>query len=103
MCEDYRAAATYDFELDEADFAQRHKIACPLLALWGNKGPLSRWYDVPAIWRDWANDVQAQPINSAHYLAEEAPDETYTALHAFFTNLRIERAVRNAQEFPVTD
>jgi haloacetate dehalogenase len=86
MCEDYRAAATYDFALDEADFAQHRKIACPLLALWGTRGPLARWYDVPAIWCDWANDVQGQAITSAHYLAEEAPDETYAALHAFFTS-----------------
>ena len=44
-----------------------------------------RWYDVLGIWRDWAVDVRGHAIDCGHYLAEEAPDETYAALHAFFT------------------
>ena len=39
ICEDYRAGATIDYELDEADRGVR-RIACPLLALWGEQGPL---------------------------------------------------------------
>jgi haloacetate dehalogenase len=84
MCEDYRAGATYDFALDEADRGTR-RIACPVLALWGRKGRLEEWYDVLAIWRDWADDVQGRAIDSGHYLAEEAPEETYAALHEFFS------------------
>ena len=83
MCEDYRAGATIDYALDEADYGHR-RIACPLLALWGRRGPLDAWYDVPAIWRDWADDVRGLAIDSGHYLAEEAPDATYAALAAFF-------------------
>ena len=83
MCEDYRAGATCDFALDEADRGRR-RIACPLLALWGAKGYMPKWYDVLAVWRDWADDVRGQEIDSGHYLAEEAPDETYTALREFF-------------------
>ena len=83
MCEDYRAGATYDFALDEADRGRR-RIACSLLALWGRKGRLEEWYDVLAIWRDWADDVQGRALDCGHYLPEEAPDETYAALRAFF-------------------
>ena len=36
-CEDYRAGATYDFALDEADRGKK-KIAAPLLALWAGRG-----------------------------------------------------------------
>ncbi|HLZ69411.1 MAG TPA: alpha/beta hydrolase [Dehalococcoidia bacterium] len=81
-CEDYRAGATLDTEYDAADLGKR-KIVCPLLALWGNKG--GRWSDrdVLAVWRDWADDVQGRPIASGHFLAEEAPDETYSALREF--------------------
>jgi haloacetate dehalogenase len=86
MCEDYRAGATYDFALDEADRGTR-RIACPMLALWGRKGRLEEWYDVLAIWRDWADDVRGRAIDSGHYLAEEAPEETYAELHAFFSEL----------------
>ena len=83
ICEDYRAGATFDFQLDEADRGKR-KIACPVLALWGSRGALQNWYDVLAIWRDWADDVSGRAIESGHYLAEEAPDETYAELRAFF-------------------
>ncbi|WP_046226357.1 alpha/beta fold hydrolase [Paenibacillus dauci] len=82
MCEDYRAGATIDCEIDEADFGQR-KIPCPVLALWGEQGSLPGWYDVLDVWRDWAEDVQGQGIKSGHYLPEEAPEETYQALYSF--------------------
>jgi haloacetate dehalogenase len=84
MCEDYRAGATADFAHDEADRGKR-RIACPLLALWSGREELEEWYDVLAIWRDWADDVRGRPLDCGHYLAEEAPDETYAELHAFFT------------------
>ena len=83
MCEDYRAGATYDFQLDEAERGQR-RIAAPLLALWGAKGMMPKWYDVLAVWRDWAESVQGLAIDCGHYLPEEAPEETYAALKAFF-------------------
>jgi haloacetate dehalogenase len=82
-CEDYRAGATYDFRLDEADREAGHRIRCPVLALWAGRGQLQQWYDVLGVWRDWADDVRGQPIDSGHYLAEEAPEATYAALREF--------------------
>lgn len=82
-CEDYRAAATYDFALDEADRG-RKKISAPLLALWAARGALPAWYDVLAVWRDWCDDVRGHPIDAGHFMAEEAPDATYAALREFF-------------------
>jgi haloacetate dehalogenase len=84
MCEDYRAGATYDFQLDEQDRGQK-KIACPVLALWSGRGALAQWYDVLAIWRDWADQVEGRAIDCGHYLAEEAPDDTFGALNAFLS------------------
>jgi len=85
MCEDYRAGATIDSAIDEADHAAGRRIACPVLALWGRRGFVGGHYDVPAIWRDWtAGPVEGQAIDCGHYLPEEAPDETYRALRAFF-------------------
>jgi haloacetate dehalogenase len=83
MCEDYRAGATIDYELDEADRG-RKRIGCPVLALWSAQGELEQWYDVLAIWREWAADVRGHAIDAGHYLAEEAPEATYTALRGFF-------------------
>ncbi len=84
ICEDYRAAATMDFAHDEADRREGRRITCPVLALWGNRGYLEEWYDVLAIWRDWAPDVRGRALECGHYLAEEASDETFTELDAFF-------------------
>lgn len=84
MCEDYRAGATIDFALDEADRGTR-RIACPVLVLWGRRGQLDRAYDVLAVWRDWADDVRGHALDCGHFLPEEAPDETYAELHRFFT------------------
>lgn len=84
ICEDYRAAATVDYALDEADFAAGRRIACPLLVLWGRKGLLEKWYDVLSVWRGWAVDVQGFGLDCGHYLAEEKAGETSAALRSFF-------------------
>jgi haloacetate dehalogenase len=84
MCEDYRAGATFDFALDEADRGNR-RIQSSLLALWARRGPLERWYDVLSIWRDWAADVRGRSLDCGHYLAEEAPDETAAELLRFLS------------------
>ncbi|PSL36296.1 haloacetate dehalogenase [Planomicrobium soli] len=83
MCEDYRAGASIDFDLDKADRGVK-KITCPVLALWSNEGELPQWYDVLSVWRDWAYEVNGCGINCGHYLAEEAPEETYQQLYNFF-------------------
>jgi haloacetate dehalogenase len=86
MCEDYRAGMGYDFELDEADRG-RAQIGCPVLVLWGRRGDLEPLYGDPlAIWRDWAPDVRGQSVESGHYLAEEAPEQTYDAMRAFLAD-----------------
>ena len=84
MCEDYRAGASIDFRLDEADRQGGRRIRCPLLALWGARGKMGEWYDVLAVWRDWADEVQGHPIDCGHYMPEEAPAETARALLQFF-------------------
>jgi haloacetate dehalogenase len=85
MCEDYRAGATVDFELDEADRRAGRRIGCPVLALWSGAGPVGRGYDVLGIWREWADDVRGRALECGHYLAEERPAETAAELLAFFS------------------
>ncbi|MBI3798130.1 MAG: alpha/beta hydrolase [Deltaproteobacteria bacterium] len=80
-CEDYRAAASIDLAHDEADMDR--KIACPVLALWAEKGVMHRMYDVVAAWRERAVNVSGNPLPSGHFLPEEAPEEALAALKAF--------------------
>ena len=81
-CEDYRAAADIDLEHDAADANTR--VACPLLVLWGAKGVVNRLFDPLADWGAVAADVRGRSLASAHFLPEEAPDETLDELERFF-------------------
>ena len=83
MCEDYRAGATYDRLLDEADRAAGKTIACPVQVLWGARGALAAWYDTLAIWKEWAPDVRGQSLDCGHFLPEEKPAETLALLRRF--------------------
>ncbi len=81
ICEDYRAGATYDRELDEADKGHR-RITCPLLAVWGAHGSVAK-IDVLSVWREWAVDVRGVAIESGHHIPEDAPEATIAALREF--------------------
>jgi haloacetate dehalogenase len=84
ICEDYRAAATIDLDHDRASRAAGQKVACPLLALWGAKGSIPRWYDAMEVWRRYAGGpLEGAAVASGHYLAEEAPQEVLGRLDAF--------------------
>jgi haloacetate dehalogenase len=84
ICEDYRAGATFDRELDEADKGNR-RITCPLLALWGTTGSVAR-LDVLSVWREWAVDVRGAAIESGHHIPEDAPEATIAALREFLSD-----------------
>jgi haloacetate dehalogenase len=84
MCEDYRAGATFDRLRDEEDKSAGRKITCPVQVLWGAKGAVGAWYDVLAIWREWARDLRGQAIDCGHFIPEEKPAETLAAFQAFF-------------------
>jgi haloacetate dehalogenase len=81
-CEDYRAGASIDLEHDAADADRR--VACPLLALWGEEGRMGRIYDVLGTWRAVADDVRGCALPGGHFVPEEAPEETVAELTAFF-------------------
>ncbi|MEL6938966.1 MAG: alpha/beta hydrolase [Cyanobacteria bacterium J06598_1] len=81
-CEDYRAAASIDLAHDEADLEQ--EIACPLLVLWGKKGAMEKNYDVLAVWREHAKDVQGEALDCGHFVPEEASEGCVRSLLNFF-------------------
>jgi haloacetate dehalogenase len=84
ICEDYRAGATVDRELDEADRDAGRRIEAPLLALWAGRGALPRLYDdVIAIWREWAPAAEGDELDATHFLVEDRPDELAARLVGF--------------------
>jgi haloacetate dehalogenase len=82
-CNDYRAAAGIDLRHDDADADAGIRVRCPLLVLWGARGFIAGHYDVAAIWREYAVDVQAESIDCGHFLAEEEWAPTVAALAQF--------------------
>ena len=82
-CDDYRAGATIDCDLDAADRDAGRRIACPMLALWGDRRG-DRRAVMMEVWERWATDVRGAAIPCGHFLPEEAPSETAAALLDFF-------------------
>ena len=85
-CEDYRAGAYVDCQMDEEDLKAGRKIACPVLAIWGDRGRSHQRRPVLEVWRRWAADVQGEGLPCGHFLAEEAPEATRAALEKFFAS-----------------
>lgn len=86
-CEDYRAGAFYDFELDKADQRAGRRISCPTAVYWGEQGIPSKTAGPLEIWKGWCETVEGHAIPSGHFLPEEAPDETAKAILNFFSKL----------------
>ena len=88
ICEEYRAAATIDYDADLSDRKANRKIACPTLVLWSEGSALDTWYKEAGgplgIWRDWATEVMGRPISGGHFFVEQNPGEILLELSCFF-------------------
>jgi haloacetate dehalogenase len=82
-CEDYRAGATIDLEHAAEDGTR--KVVCPLLVLWGERGTVGRLEPVMDLWREKAVNVTGKSLPAGHFLPEEVPDETLSALLGFLS------------------
>jgi len=96
ICEEYRAAATLDYEADRRDRAAGRQVEAPTLVLWAAAGPLDSWYQDAAgplgIWRAWAPDAVGQSLSGGHFFPEANPERTLGALRAFLRPGTIRRA-----------
>jgi len=88
MCEDYRASASIDLKIDEADIKEGKKIQCPLLTLWAANGAMGKLYDVLGIWKQEGINVSGKglPPPANHSLQESSPKETLAELQKFMKN-----------------
>ncbi|MDH5749637.1 MAG: alpha/beta hydrolase [Rhodospirillales bacterium] len=85
ICEDYRAGATIDLEHDRKSREDGEKVRCPLLALWGSKGKIGKWYEPLELWRQYCDgEVSGDALPSGHYLAEEVPEQVVERFSEFF-------------------
>ena len=88
ICEEYRAAATLDLELDKEDRATGRRIRCPVLALWSAGSALDTWYqDIGGpltVWRNWADEVTGRPSAGGHFFPEQNAAQTAAQLLEFF-------------------
>jgi len=84
-CEDFRAAADIDLEMDRADDEAGKMIKCPLHVLWGGKNAIGSVWDVLATWREkCAAAVTGRALDCGHFLQEERPQDLLAELHHFF-------------------
>ncbi|MGW8184172.1 MAG: alpha/beta fold hydrolase [Burkholderiales bacterium] len=84
VCEDYRAAATLDFEQDTKDFEAGNKVRCPTLVLWGAKSHVEQHFKPREVWPQYAASIAGfEALPAGHYPQEQAPEETYRALAGF--------------------
>jgi haloacetate dehalogenase len=84
MCADYRAGATTDRRLDEADRAAGARIVAPLMFLWAETGFPAQTGRPADFWRAWAGDVRDTSCRSGHFTMEEAPEAVLEAFVPFF-------------------
>jgi haloacetate dehalogenase len=85
-CEDFRAAADIDLEMDKADEKAGRKIACPLHVLWGAKGTVGSLWKLLATWQEkCAESVTGKALDCGHFLQEESPREVLTELLQFLS------------------
>jgi len=86
-CEDFRAAADIDLEMDRADEAAGRKINCPLRVLWGGKGTVGSSWDILATWREKCTaTVTGEALDCGHFLQEESPQDLLAELLHFFSS-----------------
>ncbi len=82
ICADYRASFHIDRTMDAEDRDSGRRIRCPVLVHWGaeeggmSDGPLE-------VWRRWADEVSGGPLQSGHFIPEEAAEELLPSLRSF--------------------
>lgn len=84
MCADYRAGATFDRALDEADRDAGRKITASLRFLWAEGGFPGQTGNPEGIWSNWADQVSTQSCVSGHFVMEENPKAVLDCFGEFF-------------------
>lgn len=84
MCADYRAGATTDRALDDADLAAGRMIDAPTLLIHGDRGFPAKAGGPDDIWRGLARDVTVTAYEGGHFAMDEAPEAVTRAALDYF-------------------
>ena len=84
MCADYRAGATFDRMLDDADRADGRTLDMPMKFLWADGGFPAQSGDPRSLWSAWAPVLEDASCVSGHFAMEEAPQAVVEAFLPFF-------------------
>jgi pimeloyl-ACP methyl ester carboxylesterase len=87
-CDDYRAGAIQDSQLQEEDQKEGRKIESDVLVLI-SKGYLGGRHDVEIVWSEWMGqngklEVHGIERGVGHFVAEEEPEETARVVRSFY-------------------
>lgn len=84
MCEDYRAALSYDFDHDAADL--NHRLTCPALVLSGADGIMDQQFDMQSVWGPRLADMRHIAVRGGHFFVDQNPGDTLRHLRRFLTS-----------------
>ncbi len=84
MCADYRAGATTDRQIDDADTQAGRKIDVPVHVLCAQNGFPASSGDPTSVWRNWAQFVTGSTCAAGHFIPEENPDAVLDEFIPFF-------------------
>ena len=86
MCDDYRAAIDFDFDLDAIDLGR--SLDVPSLIMWGQDGAMDRAYDMNTVWKDRLLNLQTRAIPGGHFFPEISSEMTAEVLISFLNSLK---------------
>ncbi|MEK9775509.1 MAG: alpha/beta hydrolase, partial [Quisquiliibacterium sp.] len=85
VCEDYRAAATIDLQMDSADLQAGRLISMPAMVLWGERSHTALRHAPREVWPSYCTQIKSMiALPCGHYPVEQAPEQTLRAFQAFF-------------------
>lgn len=92
-CEDYKAGATVDMQREIEDLELKRLIPVPVLAV--HSAGLGRTWDVKTAWEGRVKDLKMLKVvevggGIGHFVAEEAPEETWDTIGRWFDDLGLE-------------
>ncbi|KAN0104865.1 Alpha/Beta hydrolase fold, partial [Hyaloscypha variabilis] len=86
-CDDYRAGAMEDVKEQVEDQREGRKVEGDVLVVYSKKY-LGGRYDVRKIWEEWMGNGNLETLglegDVGHFLAEESPEETASAVREFY-------------------